>query len=125
MLGVEGNNADRFFALLEGRVAIEANYPGLETVVLQSLHANDIVGWSWLFAPYEWVFDARAKTRVRALVFDAECLRKKMEGDPDLGFQLIKRFSHVMITRLKATRLQLLDAYGRMRLVDKDINNAI
>lgn len=113
MLGTEGEPSDFFFALLDGRVAIETYQPGLNRLVLLTIHGGEIVGWSWLFPPYEWVFDARARTPVRTLAFDAQSLREKCEKDSALGFELMKRFSQVMTLRLKATRLQLLDMYGR------------
>jgi signal-transduction protein with cAMP-binding, CBS, and nucleotidyltransferase domain len=71
VLGSEGSPSDFFFTLLEGRVAIESYQPGLDPVMLQTLHGGEIVGWSWLFPPYEWVFDAKALSDVRTIAFDA------------------------------------------------------
>jgi hypothetical protein len=51
--------------------------------------------------------------RTRALVFDAKCLRAKCEEDHDLGYEILTRFVNVISVRLDATRLQLLDIYGR------------
>ena len=113
MLGKEGTPSDWFFALIEGRVTIETYQPGHDPIVLQTLHGGDIVGWSWLFPPYEWVFDARALSSTRTIAVDAHCLREKCEKNTALGFELMKNFSQVMTQRLKATRLQLLDIYGR------------
>ncbi|MGE0173196.1 MAG: cyclic nucleotide-binding domain-containing protein [Oligoflexales bacterium] len=113
MLGREGELSDYFFLIMDGRVAIESSQPGLPPVVLQTLHGGEVVGWSWLFPPYEWVFDARALTDVETIALDAQCLKEKCEEDNALGFDLMKRFSQVMTTRLKAARLQLLDLYGR------------
>jgi len=42
----------------------------------------------------------------------ALCLRTKGEEDHDLGYELVKRVAQVMMERLQATRLQLLDVYG-------------
>ena len=41
-----------------------------------------MIGWSWLFPPYVWHFDAQAITDVRATVFDGACLRGKCDDDP-------------------------------------------
>ena len=43
---------------------------------------------------------------------DAACLRKKCESDHDLGYDLMKRFMPVLIQRLQAIRMQILDVYG-------------
>jgi CRP/FNR family transcriptional regulator, cyclic AMP receptor protein len=80
--------------------------------VIETIDAGEVVGWSWLFAPYRWHFDARAGSLVRATSFDGVCLRAKCESDPKLGYELMSRFAQVMIRRLQWTRLRLLDVYG-------------
>ncbi len=74
---------------------------------------GDILGWSWLFPPYRWSVEARAVQQVRAIKLDGECLRGKCELDPAMGYELMKRFSQIMLQRLEAARLQLLDIYGK------------
>jgi hypothetical protein len=70
------------------------------------------VGVSWLIPPYKWTFDARASELVRAIAIDANCLRQKCEADHDLGYEVMKRFMTILVTRLQATQLQILDVYG-------------
>jgi hypothetical protein len=65
------------------------------------------------FPPYRWHLDARALEHVRALAVDGACLRGKIEDDHDLGYELMRRFAGVIVSRLQATRFQLLDVYGR------------
>ncbi|MDQ2960248.1 MAG: cyclic nucleotide-binding domain-containing protein [Candidatus Dormibacteraeota bacterium] len=108
----EGNRADVFWAIRSGRASLGVAAPGRGTLVLETLHAGDILGWAWLFPPYRWHFDADALDEVHALVFDAACLRQKCDTDPALGFHLTQRFARVIDERLQATRLQLLDLYG-------------
>jgi CRP-like cAMP-binding protein len=108
----EGESADTFYLLREGQVTLETYAPGRGPVVIETLDAGDVVGWSWLFAPYRWHFDARARQLVRAIIFDAACLRGKCEADPVLGYQLMSRFARVLIDRLQWTRVRLLDVYG-------------
>lgn len=104
--------ADQFFAIRHGRVSIELHSPERGSLILQTLEAGDIVGWSWLFPPYRWTFDVRAIERVRAISFDGECLRGKCERDPAMGYDFMKRFAQTFMQRLQAARLQLLDLYG-------------
>ena len=47
----------------------------------------------------------------RAPALDGECLRNKSEIDNCLGYELLKRFSQVMVDRLQAARLQLINVY--------------
>jgi CRP/FNR family cyclic AMP-dependent transcriptional regulator len=79
---------------------------------LQTVSEGEVLGWSWLLAPYRWRFGARTLQPTRALAFDGKCLRGKCEDDHDLGYELLKRFTNVVTERLEATRLQLLDLYG-------------
>jgi CRP-like cAMP-binding protein len=108
----EGENADQFYAIRSGSVSVEIHAPQRGAVTLQTVEAGEILGWSWLFPPYKWQFDARARESVSATVFDAECLRNKCDGDPALGYELMKRLARIVTARLEATRLQLLDIYG-------------
>ncbi len=108
----EGESADYFYLLRHGGVALEINAPGRPDVVVQTLGEGDIVGASWLVPPYRWSFDARATELTRAVALDAQCLRGKCEENHHLGYELMKRFVPVIIQRLQATRLQILDLYG-------------
>ena len=108
----EGAPADRFFAIREGSVAVELHAPDRGPLVVQTVGAGEILGWSWLFPPYNWKFDARAREAVRATSFDGACLRKKCDADPAMGYELMKRLAHLVSQRLEATRLQLLDLYA-------------
>jgi CRP/FNR family transcriptional regulator, cyclic AMP receptor protein len=108
----EGQPAETFYLLRHGRVALETFVPTRGTVTIETIEPGDVIGWSWLFPPYRWHFDARALADMRITTFDAACLRGKCDADPRLGYELMTRFAQVMIERLQATRLRLLDVYG-------------
>ena len=108
----EGDPADRFFLIRRGAVAIEVHAPGRGALTIETLHAGDAVGLSWLFEPYRWHLDARALEPCALIGFDAGCLRGKLEVDHNLGYELMRRFTANLLERLQATRLQLLDVYG-------------
>lgn len=109
----EGDPANEFYFLREGLVAIELLIPERGPTTIQTVSGGDILGWSWVSPPYRWHFEARTIQRTRALVFDGACLRDKCEQDHDLGYELLSRFVSIISERLDATRLQLLDIYGR------------
>ena len=108
----EGEVADACYLILEGDIALEMDIPGRGPHVLQTLHAGDMLGWSWLVPPYRYAYDAQALTDVRAVRFDAVALRAKKEADASFGLELMKRFAEVLVRRMQAARLQLLDVYG-------------
>jgi CRP-like cAMP-binding protein len=108
----EGDDASTFYLVRHGTVALEMFVPGRGPVTIETLDAGEVVGWSWLFPPHRWHFDARALSLVRATSFDGACLRGKCESDPRLGYDLMSRFAQVIVDRLQWTRLRLLDVYG-------------
>jgi len=110
----EGGEANQFYLIRHGRAAVEISTPERGAVIIQSLGEGEVLGWSWMIPPYRWRFDARAVELTRAIALDGRCLRERSEEDHDLGFQLMKRAAHVIEERLQATRLQLLDIYGRV-----------
>lgn len=108
----EGEAANQFYLIRHGTVALQVFVPQRGPMTIETIEAGEVLGWSWLFPPYRWHFDAQAVELVRAIAFDGQCLRAKCEEDHDLGYDLMQRFAQVMMQRLQATRLQLLDLYG-------------
>lgn len=109
----EGDPANRFYLIEEGRVILESRKPDRAPVEIQTIGAGDVLGWSWLFPPYYWQFEARAVEPTRAIFFYGTRLREHCDRDHDLGYELMKRMSGVMLKRLQATRQQLLDLESR------------
>jgi CRP-like cAMP-binding protein len=107
----EGEEANHFYLLRQGRAALEIYAPERGSITIQTIGAGEVLGWSWLVPPYKWRFDARAVELTRAIALDGKCLREKCEKDTDLGYELLKRFSQVMVEHLQATRFQLLNVY--------------
>lgn len=106
-----GDNADLFYLVRHGSISIEIDVPQRGVVSLQTIGEGDVLGWSWLFAPYRWRFDARALEPVRAVALDGRRLREQFERDHDLGYAMLLRMTGLMGKRLQAARFQLLDAH--------------
>jgi len=109
----EGEGASHFYVIRHGRVALEVHSPTRGPLVIDSMDQGEVLGWSWLVAPYRYFCDARAVTPVSATVLDGACLRGKCEANPELGYQLLKRVTDVMYQRLQSARIRLLDLYGK------------
>lgn len=108
-----GSEADRCHLLVDGTVAIEIRPPGSSPRTIQTLHGGDLLGWSWLLDPYKWTFDARALSLASAITLDAELLRRTIANDCAFGLALMTRVTRSIVSRLEATRLQVLDVYYR------------
>ena len=107
-----GDPADEFYLVRHGRVALDVVAPGRSAVTFQTVGPDELVGVSWLLPPYRWMHDARAVDLVRAIGIDARCLRDKCDADHDVGYEMMLRFVPLLVSRLQATRMQLLDIYG-------------
>ena len=111
MILKEGETADNFYLIREGKISLEMDVPDQGTITLETVGEGDVVGWSWLFAPYQTHFNARALEPTRAISFDGKCLRKKIDQDHNLGFHIMTQFVKIIQNRLQATRLKLIDMY--------------
>ncbi len=108
----EDEEANWFYIIRQGKVAVEAYAAERGSLIIDTVEEGDVLGWSWLIPPYNWHFDARAVELTRAIALDGKCLRNKCEHDHNLGYELLKRFAHIIEQRLEATRIRLLDLYG-------------
>jgi len=104
----EGEPANRFYLIEQGRVSLESPRRDQAPVAVQVIGPGDVLGWSWPFPPYYWHFDARALEPTTAIFFYGTRLREQCEQDHDFGFEMMKRMTQVVIRRLQATRKQLL-----------------
>lgn len=108
----DGTRAEHFWLIREGRVALEFNVPGRGDVVIDHLGPGNVLGWSWMFPPYQWHFTAVATEQTLAVELDGPGVRRLCDDDPGLGYELTKRFASVLIDRLQATRMRLVELYG-------------
>jgi CRP/FNR family transcriptional regulator, cyclic AMP receptor protein len=104
----EGDFANRFYLVESGKVVLESGAGLSEPVVLETISAGDLLGWSWMFPPYLWQFTARAVEPTTAIFFYGTILREYCEKDHSLGYGLFKRMSAVMVKRLQAARQRMI-----------------
>ncbi|MFF9009761.1 cyclic nucleotide-binding domain-containing protein [Streptomyces goshikiensis] len=108
----EGEKADRFWIIRSGTVALDIQMPGRGRVVVETIGAGSLLGWSWLCPPRQWHLGAEARDPVRAWEFDAAAVRDLCAVDAALGLSLVTLIAETIGDRLRATRTRLLDLYG-------------
>ena len=99
--------AQVFYLITDGDVALEIEQPGQGPLVLETLHAGDALGWSWLFPPRRWFLDAHVTSDLTAVAVDAEQLRAVLDDDPEFGRDVILRVASLVVDRLQHARSQL------------------
>jgi CRP-like cAMP-binding protein len=100
----EGEMANRFYLITKGAVVLETCTKDHGTALVDKIGAGDVLGWSWLFAPYYWRMGARAVEPTHAIFFYGTRLRHEAEQNHDLGYELMRRMAAVAIQRLQAAR---------------------
>src|ERR1700731_2729421 len=108
----EGEMANRFYLIERGKVVLESGEGFGEPVVIETIGAGDLLGWSWMFPPYVWHFTARAVEPTEAIFFYGTILREYCEGDHSLGYELFKRMTPIMLRRLQAARKRMLSIHA-------------
>ena len=104
----QGNIANHFFLIEEGCIALEIDQLGRGAIPIQTLGAGEAFGWSWLFSPHIWRFSVRSISPTQVIVFKGNQLRAQFAMNPDLCNELVKRTAHVVVERLQATQMQLV-----------------
>jgi CRP/FNR family transcriptional regulator, cyclic AMP receptor protein len=107
----DGSGAANFWLIRSGSVALDLYIPGVGMVVVETLGMGDALGWSWLLPPDVWTLGATTVQPTEAFQFDGRVVHALCDADPELGFQLTRRFLSVAADRLLATRDRLLDHY--------------
>lgn len=109
-LAREGQKEACLYLIRRGTVAVETHAPNGEAICIETLMPGDVLGISWV-TPATAHFDCRARETVIAFSLDHDCLRRKMDEDPVLGYAITSRLLDNTYQRLSRLRLQQLDVY--------------
>ena len=106
-----GDPSSHFYLIRSGHAVVEIE-TGNQIRVINSPGPDDLVGWSWILPPATWRYDVRVTEDVSAIAFDAECVRKKCDEDFEFGYYVYREILKIVIERLMASRIQMLDMYA-------------
>jgi len=98
--------------IIDGRVALEMHVPTRGSVRIATLGPRDILGWSALVGDGHMSATAVALENTQLLEFPASDLHNAGKDDPSLGRSLMTHVAQSIASRLKQTRLQLLDLFA-------------
>ncbi|MEU7875383.1 cyclic nucleotide-binding domain-containing protein [Dactylosporangium sp. NPDC049140] len=107
----ENGRADRFWLIRSGSVNLDIRAPGRGDLIVETIGPGTVLGWSWLFPPYRWHFGAAAVDPVLSIAIDGPATRALCDAEPEFGYELTKRLMAVVVDRMQATRMRLLDLY--------------
>ncbi len=108
----EGGRAGTFWLVTDGHVALDLRAPGRPNLIVETLGGGDLLGLSWLSAPYQWQFGAEAVEPTAAFELDGVAVRTQCDAHPEFGYQVIRRVTAVAARRLHGARIRMLDLYA-------------
>jgi CRP/FNR family transcriptional regulator, cyclic AMP receptor protein len=106
----DGGSASGFWLIRSGQVALDLHVPGEGHARIDTIGMGELLGWSWLFPPYQWSFGAVAVSPVGAFEFDGQAVRASFAADPELELEVTQRVARVLAKRLQSTRAKLIGA---------------
>lgn len=110
----EGARSEGVYVMLEGRVNLSIGVPGQPDKSVLSLRSGELLGWSALLG-WARAATAVAVTETRLLRLSGSDLLELCETDHRVGYTIMRRAVEEMADRLKSTRLQMLDVFGKAR----------
>jgi CRP-like cAMP-binding protein len=113
----EGEPANRLYLIESGEVELESSSAGSGMVPMETLHEGEALGWSWLFPPFAWHFQARSTRTTRVICCHGSRLLVEAEEDHNFGYELMKRVSQIVIHRLQASRQRFIESQSSARAV--------
>jgi CRP-like cAMP-binding protein len=111
----EGDASDLVYLIIQGEVSLTTKVPGQGQVVILTVGAGHLLGWSSLFKPNRKTAGAHTNSATKAIAINATQLIELCKEDTDLGFQVMWQVADVISGRLRAARAQLLDMFGPRR----------
>jgi CRP/FNR family transcriptional regulator, cyclic AMP receptor protein len=108
----EDSAADQFWLVHSGVVAVDFHVPGRGDIVIETIGAGQVLGWSWWRPPHRWRFGAVVAESVRGVELDARLVRELMAEAPDFGLEISARLLDVVAERLQAARHRLVELYA-------------
>ena len=108
----QGESADKFYVVRTGRISLQMPAIMGPVLEIQTVDNDQVLGWSWLIAPYKWNFQTIAEEDTELLQFDGAAILARCEQEPQFGFELLKKFAALMSVGLTAARQKMMDEWN-------------
>lgn len=105
----EGAPAEHLFLLVSGLVAIEIDLGRGRRALVQSVEAGENFGWSALSTAKRKTATARVVEPSTVIAIPGAAIEAEIEADAKAGVEVFRNLLRLVDTRLRDTRLQLLN----------------
>jgi CRP/FNR family cyclic AMP-dependent transcriptional regulator len=111
----EGDDINKVYIIVEGEVSLVTSLPQQDKeVVINTIGAEEVFGWTSLLPPFTAGAGARANTKCKLIEFKASELREKFEEDYEFGYLMMMKISQNIRERLDSIVIETL-AYQAAR----------
>jgi len=108
----EGDPSLFLFIVKTGHVAVELHITSKGRRTIFTASPGEVFGWSALVEPRIETASARAVEDTTVYAMKGGELMDLCREDPGLGFELYRALAEIIMARLIASRLQLLDVFA-------------
>lgn len=111
----EGDSSGELYLILEGKVRIAREVPGMGEEALAVLGPGDAFGEMSLIDDFPRSADARVHERCRLLVIDKDAVEDLLFLDKELAYELLWNFVKILSARLRDTndKMTFLSTTGK------------
>jgi len=92
-----------------GRIALDMQVPGRESIRILTAGPGDVIGWSALLGNGKMTTSATAIEDTQVVAFTATELQAACESNHSFGYFLMNKIAQSLTERLLDTRKQLID----------------
>jgi CRP-like cAMP-binding protein len=100
------------FLVVTGSVALDISVPAWGSKRIIAVGPGEILGWSAILEQRQMTATATTLCPTKVAQINTAQLLAICKHNPRFGYELLRRTSLALASRLSATRLQLLDAFG-------------
>ncbi|MFC1922503.1 Crp/Fnr family transcriptional regulator [Chloroflexota bacterium] len=105
----EGEAIDKVYIIVKGEVSLVTSLPQQDKeVVINTLGAGDVFGWTSLLPPHTAGSGAKSVTNCNLVEFSASELRSKFEEDFQFGYLMMTKIAQIIRERLDSVVIETL-----------------
>ncbi|MFQ5874435.1 MAG: cyclic nucleotide-binding domain-containing protein, partial [Dehalococcoidia bacterium] len=110
----EGEVAKDLCLVVDGKVALEMKlqpwpHAPIRHTTVDLITRGETFGWSALVEPHILTLSARCLTKTKVIAIDGSELRRLLDTDCHMGYEVMGRLSHVVASRLRDTTAKLME----------------
>ena len=105
----EGDDINKVYIIVEGEISLVTSLPQQDKeVVINTIGAEEVFGWTSLLPPFTAGAGARANTNCKLIEFKASELREKFEEDYEFGYLMMMKIAQIVRKRLDSIVIETL-----------------